>query len=70
MQIIWIPSYRSSLDFGDFGDIVLVINAVPQKISKVSKSPFQCIRSAFLLGFFKGCSFAFTILNVTITDVL
>ena len=70
MQISWIPSSWASFKFGDFGDIVFVVDAVAEEIPKVSKSPFQCVCSALLLSLFKCRSFAFAIFDVAITYVL
>ncbi len=70
VQITWVPSCWTSFEFGDFGDVVFIIDAISEDIPKVPKRSFQRVCSAFFLGLFKGRSFAFAIFNVAIAYVL
>lgn len=63
-------TYRHSLDFCDFRNVFLVVDAVTQHIAEVSQRTLERICGAFFLGLLKGCSFAFTVFDVAVSNVL
>jgi hypothetical protein len=70
VQIAFIEPRGPNLDLGDLGKVILVIDAVTEDISKISKGAFQGICGAFLLGLLECRSLPFAVLDVAIADVL
>lgn len=70
MQIVWIPFGWSCFELGNLGHVVFVVNTITKQIAKIPQGSLQCVRSSLLLSFFESRSFAFAILNVTVSDIL
>lgn len=63
-------SYWCCLDFGNLGNVVLVIDTVAQHIAEIPQSTFQGICCAFFFGFFESCRLALAVLNMSIANIL
>lgn len=70
IQILCIPLARRHLHFRYFLQIVLVVKAVSKHVTKVAQSALHRIRSSLLLGLLESGRLAFTVLDVTVANIL
>lgn len=70
VEIIHIPFCRRRLDFGDLGNIVLVVDTVSQNIAKVPQCTFQGICCPFFLRLLESRRLALAVLNVSVPNIL
>lgn len=59
-----------NLDLSDLCDIILVVYAIPENITKISQRSLQCICRSFFLCLLETHSFALTILDHAVPYVL
>lgn len=71
VQAVLIPhAIGLDLHLGDLLDIILVVDAVSQYVSKIAQRPLERISGALLLGLLKRFGLARAVLNVTVPDIL
>jgi hypothetical protein len=70
MKLLDIPFCRRRLDFGDFGYVVFIIEAVSQHVAEVSQRSFQRVRNGLLFSLFKSSRLARGVLNFAVANVL
>lgn len=63
-------TYRSRFNFRDFRNIIFVVDAIAQNVAKVPQCTLKGISRPFFLGFLEGSSFAFAVLDMTVSYVL
>jgi hypothetical protein len=63
-------THRSTFHSGDFGKVVLVVDAVSQHVAKVAQRPLQGVCRPFLLGLLERGSLPLAVLDVPIPNIL
>lgn len=69
MEVLFIKLGRPNLDLGHLGQVVLVVDAITQHITKIPQRPLQCVRSPFLLSLLEGSGLALAVLHMAIPDI-
>lgn len=62
--------YRCDLHLCNFRHVVRIVDTISQDVTEIPKGTLQSIGRPLLLCFLKGRSFAFTILDVTVSEIL
>ena len=71
MQPTLVPALVGlELQLGDLLQIIFIVDAVTQHISKIPQCPLQGIGGSLLLGLFKSCGLSFAVLDVAVANIL
>jgi hypothetical protein len=63
-------TYWSGFDLGHFREVLLIIDAVAENVSKGPQCPLQSICCALLLGFLESGGFALAVFYMAVSNVL